>query len=84
MDAWAFESRKRAVLKECDVAPQVFRDVEPRLERFLEPFVASLVRREQVAHGGDWTRNGKDIEPRHRNAGEAKPCDMDAQAIEVR
>ncbi len=50
MDALAFESRKRAVLKECDVTPQVFQEVEPRLERFLEPFVASLVRREQVAH----------------------------------
>ena len=32
------------------MAPQVFQDVEPRLERFLEPFVVSLVRREQVAH----------------------------------
>ena len=32
------------------MAPQVFPEVEPRLERFLEPFVSSLVRREQVAH----------------------------------
>lgn len=50
MDALTFESRKRALLQECDMAPQVFQEVEPRLERFLEPFVASLVRREQVAH----------------------------------
>lgn len=50
MDALAFESRKRVLLQECDVAPQVFQDVEPRLEQFLEPFVSSLVRREQVAH----------------------------------
>ncbi|MBC7815644.1 MAG: hypothetical protein IAG10_01960 [Planctomycetaceae bacterium] len=50
MDALAFESRKRAVLKVCDVAPQVFLEVKPRLEKFLEPFVASLVRWEQVAH----------------------------------
>lgn len=32
------------------MAPQVFQEVEPQLERFLEPFVSSLVRREQVAH----------------------------------
>ena len=50
MEALAFEARKRAVLKECDVAPQIFQEVEPRLEEFLQPFVASLVRREQVEH----------------------------------
>ena len=50
LDALAFEFRKRVLLTECEVAPQVFQEVEPRLERFLEPFVASLVRREQVAH----------------------------------
>ena len=50
MEALLFEARKRAVLKECDVAPQIFQEVEPRLEEFLQPFVASLARREQVAH----------------------------------
>lgn len=50
MEALAFEARKRAVLQECDVAPQIFQEVEPRLQKFLEPFVASLARREQVEH----------------------------------
>lgn len=50
MEALAFEARKRAVLEECEVAPQIFQQVEPRLETFLEPFVASLARREQVEH----------------------------------
>ena len=35
------------MLQECEVAPKFFREAEPRLERFLEPFV---VRREQVEH----------------------------------
>ena len=50
MDALAFEVRKRAVLEESDVAPQIFQEVLPRLEEFLQPFVVSLARREQVAH----------------------------------
>ena len=50
MDALLFEDRKRALLKECEVAPEIFQEVEPRLEEFLEPFVVSLARREQVAH----------------------------------
>lgn len=50
MEAEKFEQRKKAVLEECVVAPKVFQQVERRLEEFLEPFVASLVRREQVAH----------------------------------
>jgi SRSO17 transposase len=50
MDAVEFEERKKAVLEECVMAPEVFQQVERRLEEFLEPFAASLVRREQVAH----------------------------------
>jgi len=50
MEAVEFEGRKKAVLEECVVAPEMFQQVEQRLEEFLEPFVASLVRREQVAH----------------------------------
>jgi SRSO17 transposase len=45
-----FEVRKKELMAECTVAPQVFDDVMPRLERFMEPFVASLVRKEQVSH----------------------------------
>ena len=45
-----FEVRKQQLLDECVVAPQVFRDVMPRLESFLDPFVESLCRREQHQH----------------------------------
>ena len=46
----SFEDRKRELLEECVVAPQVFDRVMPRLERFMEPFVATLARKEQVDH----------------------------------
>ena len=45
-----FGERREQLLDECTVAPQVFDRVMPRLERFMEPFVESLVRREQVEH----------------------------------
>lgn len=45
-----FEARKQELLDECEVAAEVFEEVMPRLERFLEPFVESLVRKEQVEH----------------------------------
>lgn len=45
-----YEARKQELLEECEVAAEVFEEVMPRLERFLEPFVESLVRKEQVEH----------------------------------
>jgi hypothetical protein len=48
MDA-PFETRKRELLSECTVPPQVFDQVLPQLEAFMEPFVGSLVRKEQIA-----------------------------------
>ena len=45
-----FEKRKQELLEECKVAPQVLDRVVPRLEAFMKPFVASLVRKEQVEH----------------------------------
>jgi SRSO17 transposase len=45
-----WESRKEALLKECQVVPEVFERVLPRLEAFMEPFVQSLTRREQCEH----------------------------------
>ncbi len=45
-----YEARKQQLLDECMVAPQVFDQVMPRLEQFMEPFVDSLVRKEQVEH----------------------------------
>ncbi len=51
-----FQARKAAVLKECELAPQVFADVVPRLEQFMEPFVECLARKEQVGHARTFVR----------------------------
>jgi SRSO17 transposase len=61
-----FQARKAAVLTECELAPQVFEDVVPRLEQFMEPFVASLVRKEQVGHALTFVR-GLVSDLDHRN-----------------
>ena len=45
-----FEARKQELLAECEIAPQVFEQVIPRLERFMKPFVDRLVRQEQIDH----------------------------------
>lgn len=45
-----FAARKQELLDECKVSPQIFDRVAPRLERFMEPFVESLARKEQVEH----------------------------------
>ena len=45
-----FEARKQELLAECEIASQVFEQVIPRLERFMGPFVARLVRQEQIDH----------------------------------
>ena len=56
MEATEFEARKEELVEECSVAPHIFDRVMPRLERFMEPFVDSLVRREQVEHAGTFVR----------------------------
>ena len=67
MEAKEFEARKEELVNECDVAPQVWDRVMPRLERFMEPFVDSLVRREQMEHAGTFVRGLlSDLE--HKNA----------------
>jgi SRSO17 transposase len=45
-----FEKRRRELLDECKLAPQVFDNVMPRLEQFMVPFVECFVRSEQVGH----------------------------------
>lgn len=45
-----FEKRKQEVLDECKLAPEVLDKLLPRLERFMDPFIESLVRGEQVSH----------------------------------
>ena len=50
------EERKRELLDECKIAPQILDRVLPRLETFMEPFVVSLVRREQIEHSQTFVR----------------------------
>ena len=56
MDAKKFEDRKEELLNECELAPEVFQRVVPRLERFMTPFVDRLVRREQVEHASTFVQ----------------------------
>lgn len=51
-----YEDRKQELLDECDIAPEVFEQVMPRLEKFMKPFVESLVRKEQVAHASTFVQ----------------------------
>jgi SRSO17 transposase len=43
-------------LEECKLAPQVFDNVLPRLEKFMEPFVERFVRSEQVGHANTFVQ----------------------------
>jgi SRSO17 transposase len=62
-----WEARKQALLDECQVAPEVFERVMPRLELFMKPFVQSLVRREQCDHASTFVQGLlSDLE--HKNA----------------
>lgn len=67
MDAKEFEDRKEELLNECELAPQVFQGVMPRLERFMAPFVDCLVRREQVEHASTFVQ-GLLSDLKHKNA----------------
>ena len=51
-----YERRKQELLDECEVAPQIFDRVLPRLERFMKPFVESLVRKEQCEHASTFVQ----------------------------
>ena len=45
-----FEKRKEELLSECEVKPELFDNVLPRLDEFMVPFVGSFSRRELVGH----------------------------------
>jgi len=45
-----FATRREELLADAEVAPEILRGVLPRLERFLDPFVASVQRSEQGQH----------------------------------
>jgi SRSO17 transposase len=45
-----YEVRKRELLDECKVAPEIFQEVETRLKEFMKPFVETFARCEQCEH----------------------------------
>jgi SRSO17 transposase len=45
-----YQVRKKQLLEDCTVAPEVFQKVMPRLERFMEPFIEAFCRREPCEH----------------------------------
>lgn len=49
-----FAARMQEALESATVDPRVFRDVKPRLEKFLEPFVALLRETEQQDHARNY------------------------------
>ena len=51
-----YDARKQELLEECTVAPQIFEQVRPRLERFMKPFSDHLVRKEQCQHASTFVQ----------------------------
>ena len=49
MDA-EYATRKRQLLEECQIAPEIFQQVMPRLATFMVPFVAPFCRQEPSEH----------------------------------
>ena len=49
-----FAARRDQLLADAEVDPCILRDVLPRLERFLDPFVERLQRSEQVQHARNY------------------------------
>jgi SRSO17 transposase len=49
-----FELRRQQLFEECEVAPEVFEEVMPRLERFMGPFVETFFRPEPCRHAATY------------------------------
>jgi SRSO17 transposase len=49
-----FAARREELLAGAEIDPQILRGLLPHLERFLDPFVAALQRREQGQHARDY------------------------------
>jgi len=50
MDDRRVEARRQELLDDATIDPKILRDLLPRLDHFLDPFVATLQRSEQVKH----------------------------------
>ena len=51
-----FEARKRELLADCEVSPEIFNGMVKRLEEFVEPYVARLWRVEQEEHASTYVQ----------------------------
>jgi len=51
-----YATRKQQLLEECQVAPQIFDQVMPRLETFMAPFVDTFCRQEPSEHAHTYVR----------------------------
>ena len=51
-----FEVRRKELLAECKVAPEIFGRVMPRLKQFMSPFVEDLTRKEQKVHAEEFVQ----------------------------
>jgi len=51
-----YATRKQQLLEECQVAPQIFDQVMPRLATFMVPFVDTFCRQEPAAHAQTYVR----------------------------
>ena len=45
-----YEARRKELLEQCKIPPEVYEEVEARLKTFLGPFLQTFVRREQYGH----------------------------------
>ena len=62
-----FEARKRELLNECKVHPEIFEEVQTRLKEFMEPFIETFVRTEQRGHAETYV-SGLLSNLEHKNA----------------
>lgn len=62
-----FEARKRELLDECKMHPEIFEEVQTRLKEFMEPFIETFVRSEQRGHAETYV-SGLLSNLEHKNA----------------
>ena len=62
-----YEARRKELMKECEIPPQLYEQVDERLKTFLEPFLQTFVRREQQDHAATYV-SGLLSELEHKNA----------------
>lgn len=77
-----FELRKEELLAGCQVTPEVFAGIRTRLERFAEPFVASLASPESQAHGRTYVAGLLSDVERKNTESIAYRHDLDRQVLQ--